>query len=82
MQAQMESKPFLMTRARALETGSLGEFLLSVIQEIRALVPGSVLLGFTGSAEWAISGGTDGAPVMPTNFGARRCATAISRGSV
>jgi hypothetical protein len=40
-------------------------------QEIRALIPGSTLLGFTNAAEFAINGGREAAPITPTSFAAR-----------
>jgi hypothetical protein len=40
-------------------------------EEIRALVPGRSLLAFTNNAEWALTGGGDGAPLTALSFAAR-----------
>jgi hypothetical protein len=40
-------------------------------EEIRALVPGRVLMAFTNVAEWAISGAGEGAAISPLSFAAR-----------
>lgn len=56
----------------AVASNSL-EFELAAVkrEEVRALVPGRVLLAFTSSGEWAIAGGERGDPISALAFGAR-----------